>query len=152
MSCHVQLLFIKNLDFLSFYSHYVQAVIYEGIRMRPPLLGLFPKVVPAPGETFHGKFIPAGTSICTNGASLQRSKALFGEDADIYNPERFMALESPEDRKEMERNVELVFGYGQWMCAGKSIAFMELNKVIFEVFSPIYINSTNMTAFANTKG
>ncbi|KAF1359821.1 cytochrome P450 [Lizonia empirigonia] len=119
---------------------YLQAVIYEGIRMRPPLLGLFPKVVPAPGETFHGKFIPAGTSICTNGASLQRSKVLFGADADIYNPERFMDLKSQESRKEMERNVELVFGYGQWMCAGKTIAFMELNKVIFELFRVFDMN------------
>ncbi|KAI1663830.1 BcABA1 cytochrome P450 monooxygenase [Pyrenophora tritici-repentis] len=119
---------------------YLQAVIYEGIRMRPPLLGLFPKVVPAPGETFHGKFIPAGTAICTNGASLQRSKALFGPDADVYNPERFMALESPEIRKKMEMNVELVFGYGQWMCAGKTIAFMELNKVVFELFRAFEMN------------
>ncbi|CBX99536.1 hypothetical protein LEMA_P087750.1 [Plenodomus lingam JN3] len=110
---------------------YLQAVIYEGIRMRPPLLGLFPKVVPEPGETFHGQFIPAGTSICTNGSSLLRSKSLFGADADLYNPGRFMEL-SKERREEMERNVELAFGHGQWMCAGKTIAFMELNKVVFE--------------------
>jgi cytochrome P450 len=100
--------------------------------MRPPLLGLFPKVVPTPGDCFHGKHIPAGTSICMNTSSLLRSTSLFGADADVFRPERFIALDKAK-RSEMERNVELAFGYGQWMCAGKTIAFMELNKVIFEV-------------------
>lgn len=111
---------------------YLQAVIYEGIRMRPPLLGLLPKVVPEPGVTFHGHFLPAGTNVCTNTSSLLCSTALFGQDADIFRPERFTELEAAK-RSEMERNVELAFGYGQWMCAGKTIAFMELNKVIFGV-------------------
>lgn len=101
--------------------------------MRPPLLGLWPKVVPAGGDTFHGKYLPAGTSVGVNHSALLRSTCLFGDDADVYNPDRFMRLE-PCRRREMERNVELAFGYGQWMCAGKSIALMELNKVVFEVF------------------
>jgi len=29
--------------------------------------------------------------------------------------------------------VELIFGYGRYMCAGKVIAFLELNKIFFEV-------------------
>lgn len=37
------------------------------------------------------------------------------------------------ERMEMERNVELAFGHGQYMCVGKMLAFMELNKVMFEV-------------------
>ncbi|KAI9148340.1 Cytochrome P450 monooxygenase aba1 [Paramyrothecium foliicola] len=111
---------------------FLQAVIYEGIRMRPPLLGMFPKVVPEAGDTFHDKFVPGGTAICTNMSSLLRSQSLFGADADVYRPERFMDLGTKE-RREMERNVELAFGSGQWQCVGKSIAFMELNKVVFEV-------------------
>ncbi|KAM0123762.1 hypothetical protein ACHAO1_011221 [Botrytis cinerea] len=111
---------------------FLQAVIYEGIRMRPPLLGLFPKIVPDGGEEFHGMFIPAGTAICMNTSSLLRSTALFGDDAEVYRPERFMELEKSK-RGEMERNVELAFGYGQYMCVGKTVAFMELNKSIFEI-------------------
>jgi cytochrome P450 len=100
--------------------------------MRPPLLGLFPKVVPAPGDCFHGKHIPVGTSICMNVSAILRSQALFGADVDVFRPERFLALDEKK-RRDMERDVGFAFGYGQWGCAGKSIALMEINKVIFEV-------------------
>ncbi|KAK3937750.1 cytochrome P450 [Diplogelasinospora grovesii] len=111
---------------------YLQAVIYEGIRMRPPAPGLYPKSVPPQGDVIHGKFIPGGTAVGMNTAALVRSTALFGPDADLFRPERFLEVDA-DTRAEMERNVELVFGYGRWMCAGKPVAFMELNKIFFEL-------------------
>ncbi|CAJ2501911.1 Uu.00g047640.m01.CDS01 [Anthostomella pinea] len=111
---------------------YLQALIFEGLRMRPPAPGLYPKSVPPEGDMIHGKFIPGGTAIGMNTAALVRSTELFGEDADLFRPERFLEADEA-TRAEMERNVELVFGYGRWMCAGKPVAFMELNKVFFEL-------------------
>lgn len=119
---------------------YLQAVIYEGVRMRPPLLGLLPKVVPAAtGGAYDNVLpgVPAGTAICMNMSSMLRSQKLFGPDADVFRPERFMELESPELRRKMEKDVEMVFGYGQWMCVGKTVAFLELNKAVFEVSLPM---------------
>ncbi|KAG4436051.1 Cytochrome P450 monooxygenase aba1 [Cadophora sp. M221] len=121
---------------------YLQAVIYEGIRMRPPLLGLLPKVVPAGGDEFHGQYVPANTAICMNMSSLLCSQKLFGADADLFRPERFMEL-SGDKRKTMERDVELVFGYGQWMCVGKTVAFLELNKAIFEIYRSFDLQLVN---------
>ncbi|KAI6254377.1 Cytochrome P450 monooxygenase aba1 [Pyricularia oryzae] len=112
----------------------LQAVIYEGLRMRPPLLGLLPKVVPAGGDTLAGHHVPAGTAVCVNASSLLRSEALFGPDTDVFRPGRFLDLQDPEARAAMQRNVELAFGSGQWQCVGKTIAFMELHKVVFELF------------------
>ena len=100
--------------------------------MRPPAPGLYPKSVPPEGDVIHGKFIPGGTAIGMNTGALVRSTALFGADADIFRPERFLEADEVA-RAEMERNVELVFGYGRWMCAGKPVAFMELNKIFFKV-------------------
>lgn len=57
---------------------------------------------------------------------------IFGDDVHIFRPERF--TEANDDRRaEMYRTTELIFGSGRWQCAGKSLAFMELNKVFFEV-------------------
>ncbi|ROW01244.1 hypothetical protein VMCG_05973 [Cytospora schulzeri] len=112
---------------------YLQAVIYEGLRIRPVATSTVSKKVPPQGDTIHGHFIPGGTNISTNFSALLRSKELFGPDADTFRPERFLGLEEAK-LAEMRRNVELTFGYGRWMCAGKAIAFMELNKVYFELF------------------
>ncbi|KAF9773462.1 hypothetical protein IL306_008703 [Fusarium sp. DS 682] len=111
---------------------YLQAIIYEGIRIRPVTTGMFFKDVPAGGETMHGKYIPAGTSIGINASSLLRSEALFGPDPQIFRPERYLDVDKDTSAK-MKRDVEIMFGYGRWMCAGKPIAFMELKKVIFEL-------------------
>ncbi|KAH7144940.1 cytochrome P450 [Fusarium sp. MPI-SDFR-AT-0072] len=111
---------------------YLQAVIYEGIRIRPATTGMFFKDVPAGGETMHGRYFPPGTSIGINASSLLRSEALFGPDPQVFRPERYLEVDK-ETSAQMKRDVEIVFGYGRWMCAGKPIAFMELNKVIFEL-------------------
>ncbi|KAL8351285.1 hypothetical protein RB598_006187 [Gaeumannomyces tritici] len=112
----------------------LQAVVYEGIRMRPPLLGLLPKVVPPQGDTLAGVPVPGGTAICANQSSLLRSEDLFGPDPDVFRPSRFLDLPEPE-RAAMQRNVEAgAFGSGQWQCVGRAIAFMELHKVVFELF------------------
>ncbi|KAI3328553.1 pisatin demethylase [Ustulina deusta] len=111
---------------------YLQAVVYEGLRMRAPAPGLYPKSVPPEGDMIHGKFIPGGTAIGMNTASLFSSTTHFGDDAAIFRPERFTEADE-QKRTAMERLVELGFGYGRFQCAGKPVAFMELNKVYFEL-------------------
>lgn len=41
--------------------------------------------------------------------------------------------ESAEKLQYMERNNELIFGHGRFQCLGKSIAFIELNKIFVEL-------------------
>ena len=114
---------------------YLQAIIYEGLRMRPPILGLFPKIVPLDeSPIFHEKLLPPGTAVCMNMSSMLQSTALFGADADVFRPERFTEADE-ETRRQMELDVEMVFGYGGWVCAGKNIAMMDIAKVVFEVCS-----------------
>lgn len=100
--------------------------------MRASAPGLYPKRVPSEGDTIDGKFIPGGTSIEIYTASLFSSTTYFGSDAGIFRPERFTEADE-QDRTEMERLVELGFGYGRFQCPGKPVALMELNKVYFEV-------------------
>lgn len=97
------------------------------------------KVVGPEGDTIEGQFVPPGTRISHNFWALTRNKQVFGEDVETFRPERFMEASGQQKRVEMERDVELLFGYGRYMCAGKLIAFTELNKVLFEVCPAVLI-------------
>ncbi|CRG91690.1 Alpha-galactosidase 3 [Talaromyces islandicus] len=112
---------------------YLQAIIKEGLRIWPPVVGLMAKEVPPEGDTIDGKFIPGGTNIGYCAFGIFRSKQLWGEDANIFRPERW--LDSPSEQlKEMEQNLELVFAYGRYKCLGRDVAQMELNKVFIEAY------------------
>ncbi|KAF4838921.1 Cytochrome P450 monooxygenase lolP1 [Colletotrichum tropicale] len=111
---------------------YLQAVIYEGLRMNAPFTGQCSKEVPAEGDTIDGRFIPGGTRIAQNFWGVIRRLDVFGKDADLFRPERWVEADEA-TRDNMVRTTELTFGHGRWGCSGKNVAFMELNKVYFEL-------------------
>lgn len=111
---------------------YLQACIKEGMRVFPPVTGLFNKRVPVGGDTIHGKFIPEGTEIAYAAWDFYKDPAIFGEDSEIFRPERW--LEAGEEKLGvMQRTVDLIFGYGKYQCLGKPIAMLELGKALGEV-------------------
>lgn len=59
---------------------------------------------------------------------------IWGDDAKLFRPERWLSA-APEQLKKMEANVDLAFAYGKWLCLGRTIALMELNKFFVEVHS-----------------
>ncbi|KAI3336000.1 cytochrome P450 [Ustulina deusta] len=111
---------------------YTQAVVREGLRVMVPINFGFAKRVPESGDTICGKFIPGGTDVYPNYHALMRCKEVFGEDADIFRPERF--LDSGSDVAYMSKVVDLAFGGGRWLCLGKLVALLEMNKIFVELF------------------
>lgn len=114
---------------------YLQAIIKEGLRIFPPLVGLMSKAVPPEGDIINGQFVPGGTKIGYGAYGIFRDKKIWGQDADIFRPERWIT--ESENLKEMESTLELIFSYGKYQCLGKNIAIMELNKIFVEVSEPI---------------
>jgi cytochrome P450 len=111
---------------------YLQAVIREGLRIAPPATGLFSKTVPRGGDVLNGIFVPGGTQIGSCACGIQRSRAIYGDDADVFRPERWLEAEG-ERLARMTSSVDLVFHYGRFQCLGKSVVLMELNKIYVEV-------------------
>lgn len=113
---------------------YLQAIIREGIRMWPPATGLLPKVSNK-DEIVCGERIPAGTNVAWAPWTVMRNKMVFGDDAGIFRPERWLEIDHEKWRL-MDQTVMLDFGSpSRWECLGKNIAMLELNKTYVEVSS-----------------
>jgi cytochrome P450 len=111
---------------------YLQAVIKEGLRIVPPVTGISFKTVPKGGDTINGIFVPEGTNIGLTYLAMHHSKQIFGDDADIFRPERWLEAEG-ERLAVMKGVLDLVFNHGRFQCLGKPVALMELNKIFVEV-------------------
>ncbi len=122
---------------------YLGAVIREGMRVHPPVAVLGSRVTPKEGDvvTVNGKeyFIPGGTLIGHSAWGMHRDNySLYGEDAHMFRPERWLLDESiPEEKERLSRMIkasDMVFGHGKWGCLGRGIAQIELHKCVFELF------------------
>jgi cytochrome P450 len=111
---------------------YLQACIKEGLRFKAPAAGLLLKTVPPQGDVINDIFVPGGTHIAQSPFGVYHSKKVFGEDAAMFLPERWLHIE-PERAAAMAAVVDLVFSSGKYQCLGRPVAFMELNKTFVEL-------------------
>ncbi|KUJ15933.1 cytochrome P450 [Mollisia scopiformis] len=130
---------------------FLQAVIKEGLRITPPATGIFNKTVPKGGDVLNGIFVPEGTQIGSSFYGVHHSKKIFGEDADLFRPERWLEAEG-DTLATMMSTSDLIFHYGKYQCLGKPVALMELNKIYVELlrsFDFAIVNVNQPAKFLN---
>ncbi|KAI9054435.1 hypothetical protein LZ554_001597 [Drepanopeziza brunnea f. sp. 'monogermtubi'] len=103
-----------------------QACIKETLRFHTPVGFGLTRVAPAEGVTVCNRFFPAGTILSVNLWALHRLPSLFGLDAGIFNPRRWLNL-SPAQASAMNSNM-VAFGAGYNQCPGQNLAKLELYK------------------------
>lgn len=111
----------------------LQAVIKEALRLHPPFVGLFERVI-VPGQediVANVKPLPAGTRIWSSLFVMCRSEQVFGDKVDEFRPDRWMQSES-EILKGMD-DLFCVFGRGSRRCMGQDLAWMTLQKTVAAV-------------------
>ncbi|KAK5124830.1 hypothetical protein LTR08_005590 [Meristemomyces frigidus] len=121
---------------------YLEAVMQETIRYNPGIAMVFERVVPDTGFTLpDGRYIPAGTKVGVNPAVTNRDKEVFGEDADVFDADRWMrsdgeSAEAFDVRVGRMRDVaEFTFGSGNRVCMGKALARLEMYKLVATLYS-----------------
>ncbi|TDZ60839.1 Cytochrome P450 monooxygenase gsfF [Colletotrichum trifolii] len=102
---------------------YLQASMYEALRLHPAVGMTLPRVVPKGGYEIDGRYYPAGSVVGANPWVVHRIKEVYGQDANVFRPERWMK----EENGEMHRFF-FAFGSGARMCIGRNISWMEMSK------------------------
>ncbi|KAK5116038.1 hypothetical protein LTR85_009320 [Meristemomyces frigidus] len=110
----------------------LQAVIWEGLRMYPPLFGMKMKCAPPGGETIKGIYFPEGCELGICDDSMQKNKKVFGADANLFRPARWIEADA-ETIVKYRRVVDTGFSSGRFLCLGRHIAMMELHKALVEL-------------------
>ncbi len=87
---------------------YLDACLLEGLRLHPPFCLPFERVVPRGGMRIGGNFFPEGTVVGMSPYVVNRHKPTFGEDADDWNPDRWMV--SKEQKQKLEADMMTVRG------------------------------------------
>jgi cytochrome P450 len=107
---------------------YLAAVIKEGMRLFPALTHPLERLVPSGGITLCNTFLSQGTSVGALQIAMHLNKKVFGEDAAVFRPERW--LEASAEQLRVMEVAHLGFGRGRRVCIGQHIAVMEMKKVI----------------------
>ncbi|KAL9079843.1 MAG: hypothetical protein Q9157_001299 [Trypethelium eluteriae] len=127
---------------------YLEACVNEATRMNPPFALPFERVVPETGVEIDGYFIPPGARVGMSPWVVHREASLYGDDAEVWRPERWMCSE--EKRTAMYNGLLTVsqiattmtfpfrqltfhfaqFGAGHRSCLGKQLAYFEIYKLI----------------------
>jgi cytochrome P450 len=107
---------------------YLDAVCEEVLRVYPPV-GNWGKVARRDTE-IGGVKIPKGTTARASIMCMNKARYLWGEDARVFNPERWLSGDHKTICGAKDGVFTKTFGYGSRMCIGRSnfycFKFLEL--------------------------
>ncbi|KAI7782862.1 hypothetical protein LA080_012735 [Diaporthe eres] len=116
---------------------FLSACVQEATRLCPSIVWQLPREAPETGITIAGHYIPPGATLGMSPMAHNRSREIFGHDADEWRPQRWLPegdqAEGKFAKSERQRRMDkfdVTFGYGPRVCIGRHLAAMEIFKFV----------------------
>lgn len=116
-------------DFLKNFP-YLEQVLKEAMRLFPPAPLTLRESMKEVEFDGIGK-LPKGTLICAHMYKMQRSKAVWGDNAEKFDPEHF----SPEFLKTVDPHAWMPFTAGPRNCIGYAYAMVSMKIALLQLLS-----------------
>ncbi len=103
---------------------YVRAIVKEVLRWRPAVEHGIPHKA-THDDWYDGMFIPKGATCMGNIWQCNHDRAIFGDDADEFRPERHLDIKGEKilpGPRETKGEGHVTFGFGRRICVGKHLA------------------------------
>ncbi|GFF56739.1 hypothetical protein IFM62136_03206 [Aspergillus lentulus] len=121
---------------------YLQAVFKETLRLHSTARMSLYRVVGPEGLELCGERLPSGTNVGCFGYTAHRNEPVYGRDAGLFRPERWIEA-SNEEVLAMEW-AGLWFGHGKHGCVGKNLTRMTVTKLIARLLIRLDISAVNV--------
>ncbi|KAH7012964.1 pisatin demethylase [Ilyonectria destructans] len=129
---------------------YLDGVVKESLRIFPAVGLSMERMVPDEGLIIAGNFIPGGTIVGCSPWVINFRKDIFGNDADKFNPERW--IEADESKMSKMKKYFFTFGMGSHTCIGKNISYLEIYKVVAAVLRNFKVELADPASQWNIQG
>ncbi|TVY56308.1 Cytochrome P450 monooxygenase mpaDE [Lachnellula cervina] len=125
-------------------SKVLDAVVRESMRYSAPFPSAFPREIQPGAEMAIAGVrtpLPVGTVVASNSWIVSHDKGLWGSDAGLWKPERWLDVKGDAGKKSLEDKF-VVFSKGPRGCIGRDITMMILTQVVAAIVSKWRIEST----------
>lgn len=104
---------------------YLDYIIQESLRLKPSVPAGLVRMTPPKGIQVDEVFIPGNTIVSVPTYTIQRD-ARYWDNPLVFIPERWETIKP-------ERSPWIPFGRGEYICAGKALAFMEMRMALSKI-------------------